>query len=60
LPVAASEPLLGGDWMAIWSSVESNAYSVVAVSGLRSLFVQAEPKMPVAVGPIEFSGAPGA
>ena len=48
---------VGGDWMAIWSSVESNAYSVVAVSGLRSLVVSAEHTMPMAEGPIEFSGA---
>ncbi len=47
-PVGASVPLFAGDWMASWFRLVSTAYSVVEVLVSRSLFVYADPVMPVA------------
>ncbi|CAN5857372.1 hypothetical protein BH18ACT7_BH18ACT7_18240 [soil metagenome] len=47
-PVAASVPLLAGDWMASWFRLVSTAYSLVDVLVSMSLFVYADPVMPVA------------
>ena len=43
MPVATSEPALGGDWMTTWFNDVSMSNRVVPVFGSRSLFVYAAP-----------------
>ena len=53
--MGTSTPEAAGDWITVWSSVESMSNSVVAVLGSASLLVYAAPVTPRAVA----GGGPG-